>query len=278
MQPTFASGKPLAGRVERQNLCNLSGNYLPVTRYESLYFKNNITLEQRNQQFCGKFYFYEGDSDIYLNLGRCLVTANKVDAIIKLLQQSDDSFPKQNGNIINSLINKNYKTIINSLLDVINLYLPTLGQASNYYFDNGIHNFPVDIIDNDIYNQLIIVLNFLTKVVYNDLDIAINSINYNNILIDSIYNKYQNGKVEYVGDRLVELWDHLDQQICILAKQLGYDTVILQREAGNRQVNTEILDTRLDSYNYLCKSNKNNKFIKFNTIWFSDLGFYNKLK
>lgn len=282
IKPTFSSGRSKVGRIESQNLCNhqSGGNYLPVTRYESLYFKNNnLTLEQRHQQFCGKFYFYETDSDIFLNLGNCLVSANKVDAMIKLLIKNDNIVSMQGGNIINSLINNNYQTLLTCLLDVVNLYLPTLGQSSNYYYDNGIHNFPLDVIDSDIDNQLTTVLDFLTKIVYNDLDIAINSINFNNTIVDSIYNKYQNSKIEYVGDKLVELWDHLDQPICNLAKKLGYDTIILQREAGKMQVNSEILDTRLNSYDYLCKdSSFNIKTVnsKFNTIWFTDLGFYSK--
>ena len=272
MQPVFASGRSRVGRVERQNLCNLKGNYLPITRYESLYFKNtNITLEQRQQQFCGKFYFYESDSDMFLFFGNCLVSSNKVDAMIKLLIKNSNSSATgpSTQEIINNLINSDNVNIINCLLDIVNLV-----YDSNYYYNNGIHNFPFDVIDNDIDNQLILVLNFLTTLLYNDLDIAINSLNFNNVILDSLYNKYVNGNKQYVGDRLVELWDHLDQPICNLAKKLGYDTVIFQREAGSNRVNSEILDTRLNSYNYLCKNvNKNNQN---NTIWFSNLGFYNK--
>jgi len=53
--------------------------------------------------------------------------------------------------------------------------------------------------------------------------------------------------------------DYLDQPLCIAAKKVGIDTIILQREIGNRRVITEIIDMRDRSFEYLFDFTPNNK-------------------
>ena len=66
------------------NKC-LQGQYLPVLRYEGLYYggkKNEDDKDDENDEaFCGTFYYYEPDSQVQLNLGKVLVAAGKFDAL-----------------------------------------------------------------------------------------------------------------------------------------------------------------------------------------------------
>ena len=44
--------------------------------------------------------------------------------------------------------------------------------------------------------------------------------------------------------------DKFDMPICIMARELGYDTIILQHEIGNLDAVTEILDVRQNASQY----------------------------
>lgn len=56
-------------------------NYLPIIRYQSLYY----SAEPSEKEYCGTFYFFEPDSDIFLALGRVLIAINKFRAYLDLL-------------------------------------------------------------------------------------------------------------------------------------------------------------------------------------------------
>lgn len=57
----------------------ISNLYLPVVRYEGLYRKS------RNQDCCGRFYYFEPDSSVLLDLGRVAAFPSKVAAYTELL-------------------------------------------------------------------------------------------------------------------------------------------------------------------------------------------------
>lgn len=57
-------------------------------------------------------------------------------------------------------------------------------------------------------------------------------------------------KKVYLGD-VVGAEEYLDQPICIAASSLGYDVVIFERLAGPDQVDTELMDTREDTFSHL---------------------------
>lgn len=48
----------------------------------------------------------------------------------------------------------------------------------------------------------------------------------------------------YIGSEIYAELDELDHILCIHARQLGFDTILLQREPGEHRVVTVILDTR----------------------------------
>lgn len=61
------------------------------------------------------------------------------------------------------------------------------------------------------------------------------------------------GEKGYTAPLKIKGGDHdfMDQDLCIMAQTLKIDTLIFQREPGERRTNTEILDTRLNSYDFL---------------------------
>ena len=84
----------------------------------------------------------------------------------------------------------------------------------------------------------------------------------------------------YVGGDFDAKMDGYDQTICMMARNAGYDTVLLQKEPGGQRINTEILDvrSRTISYDSICKfedrpmvhSVKNKKYP---LIWMPSDGF-----
>ena len=81
----------------------------------------------------------------------------------------------------------------------------------------------------------------------------------------------------YVGKEIVGDFDYLDRYICGLARELNYDTILLQREPGEYRAVTEIYDIRPrdESFNSICKNKLNWSISNTNypAIWFSDYGF-----
>jgi hypothetical protein len=70
------SNRPI---IEMNTTSVRSGDYLPVVRYENLYYEKS-----ENQTYEGKFYYYEPDTAYHLHLGNYLIAANKYDAMRKL--------------------------------------------------------------------------------------------------------------------------------------------------------------------------------------------------
>lgn len=73
--------------------------------------------------------------------------------------------------------------------------------------------------------------------------------------------------------------DFLDQPICEEARKRGIDTIILQHEVGEYRSVTEILDTRLNSYEHVIDLDEENIKVenlpiveRYPTIWFTDNG------
>lgn len=253
----FKKSKRRISKLPSSNKPCKEGKYLPVSRYEDLYHgKSEI-----KQEFCGTFYFFEPESEMLLNMGKTLIAGNKVDALLKLQP--------------NIPINKSFA--FNAYLDIVNnIY------QQGYYIDNNIiHNFPQDIVDKKLFRQEVeSVFGLVTKNSRNEKDIEV-------VYVDNkIYNNFyeeirvKDDKLEeiYWGNRFTEAWDYLDQIICQEARKQGYDTIILQREAGENRINTEILDTRRrqESYQNLCSRKVDfPSSDKYPTIWFTDFSFIN---
>ena len=67
----------MLNRVQKHELSNCS--YLPVVRYDKLYYTSGSYL--------GKFYFYDPESTVLINLGKTRVFASKIDAVYTTLSK-----------------------------------------------------------------------------------------------------------------------------------------------------------------------------------------------
>ena len=233
--PRLESGRPIAKlKHHDKNQCNI-GYYLPVVRYEDIYysaefgnehdFANEILSALGLKEFCGTFYYYEPYSSFYLNLGKTLIAGSKYDAIKQLLSILGRSFSDL----------KYLDESAPSEEDIIDAY---------HGFENKWEN--VLSISNDQKD---------------DIDFMI---------YDGVYE----------GKKYYAMLDGYDQTICMMAKEAGYDTVLLQKEPGKYRTVTEILDVRSRSVSYdsICKfedrpmvhSVKNKKYP---LIWIPSDGF-----
>lgn len=203
------------------------GLYLPIVRYRSLYYKTDI-----ENKYCGTFYFYEPDSNNFLNLGNVLVAANKMHAI--LILEKSSGVPV-------------YKSLIEEEFERLTYYVSGWGDTDS-------------------------VIEKLMYVLPNEKDPELQYLpNFTNLL-------YENGSSDnYIGDEIIGDFDYLDEHICEMARQQGYDTVLLQREPGEYRAVTEIYDVRLRevSLQNICKDTLewNIPKTKYPAIWFSTYGF-----
>lgn len=232
------TGRPVAEPVT--NPCYEKGDYLPVVRYEAMYYPTGVG-------YCGVFYFYEPDSTNWLGLGKVLVAANKVDAMLQL-----EAGPHgERSGVISSLPNLDllHSRAINALLDIVNLIYQT-----DYHADDlGVHSLSEMPWKPE---YLLETYRLITHVMSNHSDpitIRHGDIIYNTLLESfDLFHPEQGWK--YLAEQLVGMWDYLDQYICHAARRVGYDTVIFQRELGVERVVTEILDTRPRSRTMRCHS------------------------
>ena len=219
------TNRPITKISYTPNNCK-KGLYLPIVRYRSLYHKLNP--EDRT---CGTFYFYEPDSDNFINLGNVLVAANKIHATL-LLEKSN------NISISNSRIN---------------IILKEISKFLKKWKDVGIDK-----------------MEMFSYLIPNEKDDKLN-------IIKESYNILYETKNTYIGGKIMGTFDGLDYDICKLAREQDYDTVLLQREPGEYRTVTEIYDVRPrnESFNNICKNtlNWNIKETKYPAIWFSEYDF-----
>lgn len=246
--PRYSQTKrPVTRMAFAENHCQSGALYLPVVRYEELYFG----ISTSKSQICGTFYFYEPDSENFLNLGRCLVAANKVDALTKLNGSPDET----------------------AFIELLSYKLTS----------KELRKLGKDVVKLPEYEE---VHNFLSTIIANEKDLDNHTLAILDIYLprpgkfkelNSVYEVIDNSGKNYIGVKFVGHFDDLDQSICQLAQKAGYDTVLLQREPGEERTVTEILDvrTRIESYASLCRE----KFriqthtTSYPTIWFSEYGF-----
>lgn len=269
--------RPFSTMLFTGNNCQEGEKYLPVVRYEDLFQKVG---KPRPVKSCGTFYYYEPDSSSYLKLGDCLVAANKVDAVWKL-EGYENGLP---------YLVKNGKLVESRSLRVINEFLAefypgTFEELLQEYLDDPnedtLKNLEKEAKSKESKHLMKDVNGFFTQLLTDeeDVDELIDVIKYDENEEEDRLNRLYvyDSNDEYQGDLLLQRFDYLDQDICKLAREQEYDTILLQREPGGGRVVTEIIDTRsrTDSYASICKE----KFdlpthkTEYPTIWFSNYGF-----
>jgi hypothetical protein len=213
-----------------------SGRYLiPVVRYakgmsRGMYQESS----QKEDEYCGTFYYFEPDSQFnLLSTKGILIANNKVEACLLLGISVDD--------IRNYLVpkyhNENNITKISDLPhELIPKILDFLGP--DYYREDKDKILDPQELENYI-NRLLELI-FLT---WNFNEQSSNIKDFNNILLNYSENKQYNSKYYAIEDKL-------DQPLCLTARVLKINVIILKYMAGKNRVVTEVLDTRtrVESY------------------------------
>ncbi len=223
-------------RISAQHLPK--GFYLPVVRYEGIFFD---TTEKN--KYCGKFFFYEPESNIYLRLGNSCIFASKLHAYFILANLTQPK-PELSDNFVTHSDQTGYFNFNTSRLQCLDFGRydeKKLQQLIAKRFFNGflacVESFKTRYEQFRFYDSWI-QYHFCT--VFKSLDEA-KQHEFFNTCIPLLYPTDLLGRMksgEGVGDL-----DFLDQPICKMAQQLKLDTIILQHEIGGHDCVTEILHT-----------------------------------
>jgi hypothetical protein len=272
--------KKVSMMVHQNGGCKVDQPYLPVWREEGKYFQNS------DRKYCGTFYYYEPDSPYFLNLGQSLIAGSKIDAILQLEGRED--FKEASGNLslsnariaILSFINQFYPDRLPKGWEAEIVRLREGGQPSESFetaLNRVFRTREGERILKDI-DQLA-RLSSIEDLEKHRVTIPryTSSGTREEATLDAMYNVTTKRGTQYLGNQFMVIYRQLDQLICNLAREQGYDTVILQREPSETEVNTEIIDTREreDSYHNICTEifNLVEPDPRFPRIWFPDYGF-----
>lgn len=234
--------------------------YLPVVRYPGLYYS------KEKGEYCGKFFYFEPESSVLLDLGRTAIFASKLQAHHIL------------GRAILAIDNERDFSQKDAVVISMKRFARRLPNWDSFRVDVGVWPWQIDWIDaqkrkgfsNEEMEECMRV--FYYSIIENPSSIPEVSCLETTPLYPTDHNPWQ--RAPSVG-----IYDGFDQPICKQARYLGLDTVILQHQPGEYRAVTEILDTRDDAYNYLVRTTNDtgswfpNHNKKYNTIWFPSYGF-----
>lgn len=259
----------------------------PVVRYRKLYY--NKQELKGDSPFCGTFYFYDPESSIVLNLGRCLVSASKPHAMWMLLNEAYDKTGSKWRTDVVPVLNAT-----NSSIDAYNMLhkdqlLERDDSADDFvkilrlwqkgrdreraFWDHARPKWPAGSTYDDFATYYFSLLH--SKQQGKDLPVA-KSVNATPLW------PYDKDAMKSTLQWKIGEHDYFDQPLCHLARWLNYDTVLLQHEHGSHRSVTEILDTRLHSYDYLYRTTRDPihqpwfpaaVHSRYVTVWFKDYGF-----
>jgi len=224
---------------------------LPVLRYPRLYYEGRKT----DVPYCGKFYFFDPHSDVYLDLGKVGIFASKLHALETLVtnfqplpdKQRDEVYAKTNPGD--------------------HLFLSGKTTAEDISANNWHSNWE----DYDDSQEGKATTFFYRTILNTDTKIPPHM-----VLTKKDGMKIEVGMfVPPIGWQ-VGLHDYLDQAICFYGRDAGYDTFLFQREYGTTRMVTELLDVRAFSEQHLFRLKTPAKFpfsSKYPTVWFTEFGF-----
>ncbi len=217
-----------------------SGYYLPVLRYEKLYYRDNPD----NKDYCGKFFFYEPHSHLYLHLGKLRVYATKVQAYVTLMKEAHLSMPSSEEYVEKCTqdfphIDLNYMSGIGDSEELCYTIFssPNLNQA---YDDQCPTLYTTDTANKFIFAR------------YHSMLGSASDVPDWRLTLMPVLFPTDNPKdiTPETGE-----FDMLDQPICEMGKNRPrsqrIDTFLFQHEIGGRDCVTEILDTRPDYNQHL---------------------------
>lgn len=266
--------KSMCKRVVKESELPSDKLYFPVVRYRRLYYTASLEKEREKQQekYCGTFFYFEGHSSVLMDVGNAAAYGSKVHAYhtllnginnLKLQQQLEKlanrlfSEPPWSA-VYNERFNRNHFEINWSRAFqelIVPFYFPVYQKRSDVHALLYMAGTPMYPSDKKQYNYSI----------FHD---------------ESIQPKKTLFRPQQTFGIGMDFGFHdwMDQKICTMAQILNIDCILLQREVGEFRVVSELLDTRLNSYDYLIRvSDRNtlqNPFIKpdeiYPTVWFRE--------
>lgn len=218
-----------------------SGFYLPVVRYDALYYTRDAT----SQNFCGKFFFYEPDSHLFLYLGNTRFYATKVQAFVHLQKEANPSDPPKDeewrgfgGQVDPTRMTSLANNSVPGMKDLWTTIRSSLHLNPDCGFFRAANNRRDFTIACDSFIESRYCSVFLSQ---GDLD------DNTSELLPVLFPSDNPQKITVITGE----FDDLDQPICRLAERNSIDTVIFQHEIGGNDCVTEIMDTRQDWQKHL---------------------------
>lgn len=275
-------------RCSRRLKTDCKGSILfPVVRYNRLYY--NKQELKGDSPFCGTFYFYEIQSSIVLNLGKCLIAASKPHAmwlllnegvekygktwrealIPPLLQTKDDVDRYNQGKKKDDLLPRQYDG--DAFVNILHAWSKGRDKLAAFW-KFALPEWPEDATRED---YEIYYFSLLQSKQEKHLPVA------KNVRATPLW-PYDKKEMKSTLNWEIGSHDHFDQSLCHLARFLGYDTVLLQHEHGSKRSVTEVLDTRLHSYDYLYRTTRDpihepwfpaSARSAYPTVWMADYRF-----
>jgi hypothetical protein len=194
------------------NIKNIDGLTLPVTRYSSGMSKGLYYEKTRSPDICGRFYYYEPQSQTKLSYETLYKTFNKTTCM------------REFADILSSFgAMADMKNELLFILEKTEKENPLKITAINNHID-GIYNREMKFSPDEA----------------SELGLYKSTMNFP----DSQKKVYLDGGVYAFEDKY-------DQILCKIGSTLGYDIIIFESIIGSHQAVTEVLDTRTDSFSHL---------------------------
>jgi len=208
--------------------------YIPVLRYQygdkGGYYAGTVTEEDK--KWCGSFYYFEKDSPYLLRATTYIVYRNKYDAYYNLKKLVP------------------VHTITSALQD-LGEDVEALKAFAHYHplytkdFTSDLINFFIDVIAGTRYKT--IDTYYQAKELYKLYALGGKKVN----LTPNIYADPEIGSLidatshstRYITEAYADE-DRFDQAICLLAKEVGIECIVLTHMAGKTRIVSEVLDTR----------------------------------
>lgn len=255
---------------------DINNFYMPVIRYEGLYYKNE------ENKYLGKFYFYEPESDYYINLGNTLLAANKYHAMrhFESLQLGDfDEIELLRIGIVPSLLSLSYLYIQANVKYGILFHEPlddnrlTPEEISLEEDNSQFATLMRTLLNSPMRDSLLYALSEtkteLMRVFNTEEELSLPTfkmkmmVYYDAAGTNPQFDPESTFSEEYNGN-VFSKSDYMDQPLVYFSRKYGYDTIVLQREVGEYNIVSEVLDCRPTAgdhiYNFGNSSPKNYKY------------------
>lgn len=200
---------PAPRYISRKEMSDNPNTYIRVTRYargmsRGLFFNDDDDDEEEKQAYCGTFYYQEPGSNVVLKYNNPLKAIDKAEAGLELASILSAG----------SLSDSNNMKIAEDLLKLSNRLRITFLLGVERKF-------------------------MLTPVEYNKFHPSPAAMDY---FKDSLQLEREYYAIQHYSYYARQ--DELDQKICVVARALGYDVVLLTHMIGSRQIVYEVMDTR----------------------------------